>query len=212
MSLARVKTVTKSLKPYECGKCKTELPKGSAYRHYKIGFRSRFRHIRCMEPVCTPKASELESSKLSGVYAAQEDALASVEDASTLEEITGALESCAEAIREVATEYSDAAEAMGDAGYEMQEKADALESAADELESADIAEPDEEADCGDCGGTGRVINPEYDPELEDQEAGDEEVDCDACDGSGRVEVPEDERDLTEARDDASSALNDMEMP
>lgn len=209
MSVARVKTVTRSMKPYTCGKCGVELPKGSEYRWYKVGFRSRTRRIRCMSAQCTPRNSELDDSKMSGVWAALETAEDNIVAASSIDDLKEALESAAEEIRDVATEYSDAADAMGDAGYEMQEKADALEEAASELEGTSLSEPDEEIDCDDCEGTGQVDNPDYDPEDEESDEP-EFVDCETCEGSGRVEA--EQPDIEEARGEATDAVNAFEVP
>jgi hypothetical protein len=170
MSQARIQYSTfagRLGKTIKCGKCGRDIPKGERYRWYKVGFRSRYKNIRCYRSECTPRSSELESSLMAGVYSAiegAEDALAALDagepedDASSIAE---AVTDAADGVREVADQYSEAADAMGDAGYDMQEKADEIGSAADELEgySAGDDEPDldqcdneahdlEEADAG----------------------------------------------------------------
>lgn len=149
--MARVTTVTKSMKDLVCGRCGEALPKGGAYRWAKPGFRTRTRLIRCTKPECSFRQSELTTSKLSEVYAAQEDALDEIEAAEDVEGLESALTDAADRAREVAQEYRDAAEAMGDAGAEMEERADELDSWADELEAVqfDDPPPEEEGDLED---------------------------------------------------------------
>lgn len=192
MSLARV-TTQRAAKPYECDRCRAPIAKGETYRAFKVGFRSRHRYIRCSKAECTPRDSELESSKLAGVYSAIESGHDDVDAATSLEDITAALEATAEEIRSVASEYTEAADAMGEAGYEMTEKADTLESSADTLESTSLSDPEE---CDRCNGTGELVNPRRD----------EAVECPFCVGGFVAES------LQVARDEAHDALNDVEMP
>jgi rubredoxin/DNA-directed RNA polymerase subunit RPC12/RpoP len=134
----RVNHVDKSNKDQgKCGKCGTELPKGSAYRWAKGRYTSR--KVRCTGPNCGFRPSDLTESKMSGVYAAQEsleDFLGQWSAADGLEPVQSACSEAAEAIREVSEEYATAAEAMSGAGEEMQSKADELESWASDIESA----------------------------------------------------------------------------
>lgn len=184
-----------------CGNCRRPIEKGDQYRWFKVGFRARYKNIRCMRSECTPRASALESSKMADVYSAIEsaedalDALANGDPEENNSSINEAVQSAAEGIRAVADEYREAAEAMGDAGYEMEEKADALEQAADELESweSSESEPDLDHESHDTG----------DPDLLPSDV--DEVDCDEC---------------TEARqtwwdeqvEEGRSALSDVELP
>src|SRR5690606_24453265 len=118
------------------------------------------------KPECTFRQSELTTSKMAGVYAAQEDAADSIAQAETIEDLKFIAEETAERIREVAQEYADAADAMGGAGEEMWERADLLESAADEIDCFDFDEFEEvECTCGgegdelcECGGTGTIAD------------------------------------------------------
>ncbi len=150
--MARVTTVQKSMKELTCGRCRTVLPKGSAYRWAKPGFRSRTRLIRCMASACSFWSSELTTSKLAEVYAAQEDALEAIDGAETIEDLEGILTDAAERAQAVAEEYREAAEAMGEAGYEMEERADEIDGWADTLtdvqfeELPEVDEVDEEAE------------------------------------------------------------------
>ena len=139
----RVNHVNKSNKDQgKCGKCRAELPKGSAYLWAKGRYTSR--KVRCTSPNCRFRPSDLTESKMSSVYAAQEE----LEDfmgqwnGEDLSEVQSACESCGEAIREVSQEYADAAEAMSGAGSEMQEKADNLDQWASDIEDAGN-QPDE---------------------------------------------------------------------
>ncbi len=140
--MARVTTVQKSLKDQVCGRCQAALPKGSAYQWAKPGFRSRTRLIRCL--ACPFRQSELTTSKLAEVYAAQEDALEEVNVAEDTEAMESALSDAADRVREVAEEYREAAEAMGDAGAEMEERADQLEEYADALGDVQFEDAPEE--------------------------------------------------------------------
>jgi hypothetical protein len=144
MSVARVQVVKAARKDQgACERCRTPLPKGSIYRWYTVGFRSRYVHKRCMKPECTPRMSELESSKMADVYSAQEsfeDGLSALENGdpgenSTVQEL---LDDFSSAVSDTAGEYREADDAIGGGGYtESGEKADALESAADELGNFD---------------------------------------------------------------------------
>jgi hypothetical protein len=156
--VARITVVGKAAKPAgPCGRCDKQIEKGDPYRHATPGFRGR-RLVRCMEPACAIRQSELTTSKMAGVYAAQEDAEEALNDVDGAEAIQQILSDCADACREVAGEYAEAAEAMGGAGEEMQERADEIESYCDELENMDLSELE---DCGE---------PEDAPEDASEEA------------------------------------------
>lgn len=177
----------------KCGSCGREIAKGEQYRWFKVGFRARFKNIRCIARVCDPKPSQLESSALADVYAAIEDASATLdslaggdpeEDSSS---ITDSMAQAADAIRDVASAYSEAAEAMGAAGEESQEKADTLESAADEIEGFDAEDrptPDHDG--------------EHDPDVEQD-------DCEEC----RSEI---EDWWNNQIDEARGLLEGVELP
>jgi phage FluMu protein Com len=145
MSVARVQTskfAARKGATLRCGKCGKQIAKGEGYLWFKVGFRSRYKQVRCQTVGCYPTASERESSKMAGVYAAQESAAASIAEAalgddpaSFVDDLRSTLESAADDWRSVAEEYRDAAEAMGSygAGANMDETANSIEYAADEL-------------------------------------------------------------------------------
>lgn len=166
MSIARVHRVKRSRKEQRCTAIACEnpvIPVGSEYLWFAVGYRGRkqARHVDHY-----PRQSELESSALSAVYAAVEDAAdairAIVPDRETAESLPDDIEAILgeveEAAEEVADQYREAAEAMGEAGYEMEERADAVSEAGSEATGWSAEEDvvcDEHADDG------------YDPDCED---------------------------------------------
>jgi hypothetical protein len=230
MSIARVTTVTKSLKPYTCGKCREELPKGSTYRWYKVGFRTRYRSIRCMKPECTPRNSELDGSKMATVWDAQESFEDALSSAGCKSDIESALEEYAGAVREVGEEYREAG--TDDNGTEWSpdsiERADTLESAADEIESIDLSdvelkkqcvdcEGETEIECETCSGEGQLEDPENEGETLDCDAcsGTGKIDCSACDGEGTVDADDNDEPDDEAMEqlrDAARAALEVDLP
>lgn len=139
MSLAKVKTVQKSRQDQgKCERCAEELPAGSAYRWFVVGFRSKYKHKRCMKAKCTPRQSERESSSLSEIYAANEsweDSVASVDD---IDDVAAAWESVQGTYREYADNARAAADAWEHGNSQLEERADQAEQAADELEGHEI--------------------------------------------------------------------------
>lgn len=147
MSVARVqisKFAARKGATLRCGKCGKEITRGARYYWYKVGFRSRYKQVRCYgSPSCFPAASERESSKMAGVYAAQETAASSIAEAtfgddpaSFIDDLRSTLESAADDWRSVADEYREAAEASPTGyvfGVDYTEIADSIEYAADEL-------------------------------------------------------------------------------
>lgn len=142
----------------KCGKCGEPIEKGQSYRWFKVGFRSRTKYIRCWKSGCTPKQSEMTTSKMAGVYAAIEDATANLEALRGSHEedtssIKSELESAAQSIREVADEYREAAEASPTGlvfGEDLNERADAVEAGADEIENWDAEEDEPDLDNAYC--------------------------------------------------------------
>ena len=181
--MARVKYVEHSRDERTCERCGDTIPKGGGYRSFKVGFRSRFKHVRCMKPECSPRQSEMTASKMAGVYAAiegAEDELAALEQGGPEEDasnVTSALDTAAEGIEEVAQEYREA-NAASPTGYvfgeDLNERADEISSAADELQgwqpSAD--EPDYDS----CDNE----DHEEPDEGEDREVVERGTNCDSC--------------------------------
>lgn len=213
MSLAKITAVTKSMKPNTCEKCKTDLPKGSAYRWYSVGFRSKHKHIRCMESACTPRDSERESSLLSEVYAARENAEDQIANASDSDELKTIVEEYAEAVREVASQYEEAMTSDSGTVFNTtaEERYEALDSAADDIDSAGgdiddarmectVCEGEGEVPCDDCNGTGKPTEADDAP------------DCPTCSGTGKVECDEEDcedgqiPDIDAMRDTATEAI------
>lgn len=145
MATAQLKTVQRAAKDQgECSKCHEPLPKGCAYRYYRPGFRSRVKIRVCMKTECTPRQSELDSSKLSDALAAIESARDEIEAAETVEAVREALETCAGAINDVAQEYEDAIEAAPMLEDQLRDKIGQLEDFSSELEGIDLEdEPDQ---------------------------------------------------------------------
>lgn len=111
MSIAKINHVQAARKTQgTCGKCQTPINIGDPYRWYKVGFRARFKHVRCTSSACMPRPSELESSRISEVYAAQEDAQDRIEGAETVAEMNEAISDLQDAIEQLAEEYRDASE------------------------------------------------------------------------------------------------------
>lgn len=171
MSIARVQTskfAARLGQVIKCGKCGDPIVKGHTYRWYKVGFRSRTRHIRCMKPTCTPRASELDSSLMSGVWGGQEaagdalDALEAGDPEDDSSNVNHAVQDYGVALTDVGEQYRDAADAMGSAGEEMGEKADTLADSGADLD--DWTASTEEPDFDDC------ENEEHATERSDGEA------------------------------------------
>ena len=196
MSIAKVEYTKKARKDQgKCEKCGTPLPVGSAYRYFYVGFRSNWKHVRCMAAACAPKQSELESSKLAQVYAAMEDFEENLDGYSDWDEIQSGLADLAQSVRDVAEEYREASEdENGNVFNTMaEERAEALDSAADEFEDIDV---EDEAECETCEGNGEV-------EAHDEDGSDIMVECPDCDGTGH--------DIEAMREAARSAIYDVDL-
>lgn len=235
MSIARVAYITKSQKQYKCEKCGAEIAKGQPYRRFKVGFRSNFNHYRCMKSECTPTRGQLDNSKMSSVWDAQDEFERALNDATSRDDIMEALSTYAEALREVGSEYTEASINPNTGAVfstDNEERGETLDQAADEVENIDIEELDIEAEdcdecdgtgeqpCADCDGSGQVETGEHDEDDEDVMEtcgtcnGDGTVDCSRsiCDG-GQVAVSAEatEERLNEMRDAAREAL-EVELP
>jgi hypothetical protein len=197
----RIKVADKS-KPLpndKCGKCGDEILPGMPYRWWTVGFRSSYVSRRCMKSTCSPKQSELESSQLSELWAAQEDAEDALNAMDTVRSVTDAedavqdiLNNVAEVADDLASRYREADEAFGGGGAtESGEKADNLEAVSSDLGSFSLNLSDPEG-CG---------------EEVDGETHDEPVEgCDDCEAN--VDAFTDEV-RTAAQDALSDALSNV---
>lgn len=156
MSQARVHTVTKAAKDQgKCEHCGAPLPKGGPYRWYSVGFRSHYKHKRCMLPKCTPTQADRESSLLAEIYTAQESASATLDSLSQsdptapddfVSQVRDAVTEVADAVDSVAQQYRDQDEAFGGSGStEAAERADTLEGASGDLQGWDPDRDEPEA-------------------------------------------------------------------
>ena len=149
-----VNDLTKPLPNRTCGKCNNEIKVGDPYRWVqpKSGPYGGIKRYRCMD--CpTWRQSELSSSKMAGVYAAQEqldDDLYNMNDVSDLE---GLRDDLADQIEAVADEYDESAQNMVDGfGHEtsmsdeLVEKAEALREWAEEVRNTCLLYTSDAAD------------------------------------------------------------------
>lgn len=205
MSLAKIHTVTKARKDQgTCEKCHTPLPAGSAYRWFTVGFRSTFKHVRCTDYKCNPLASDLESSKIAAIYAAQEEAEDTIASAVLVDDMRDAIEAVRDAITEVAEEYREAStDDMGNVfNPDSEERADTLDAAAESLDwDPDMDEPEA------CSiHTENIItNPDADDAEDDKEDDDDR--SEECDCQERYDTW-----LDETRTSAIEKINDIELP
>lgn len=171
-----------------CGKCRAEITKGEQYRWFKVGFRSRYKNIRCMKSECAPRQSEMTASKMAGVYAAiegAEDALQALANGDPEDDTTSireAVTTAAEGFNEVADEYTEAGEMSPTGlvfGEDLNERADEIRDAASEIESFDPSE--DEADFDSCDAEEHVDLEDRDEEDSDEfwDRGDTEQ-CESC--------------------------------
>lgn len=207
MSQARIYTTKKVQKDWVCGKCREPIRKGIDGRiSFAVGFRGR-EQTRCTKPECRPTRSELESSAVGQIFDVIDGY--DISTFTTADDFTEARDAIVEAINEVAGEYES--NEMYEINYDLQERVSTLEGAASELESwepeNEQPDEDEEQDCDDCDGTGKV-ECEHDDEDESHED-----ECETCSGTGRVDAEDSlEAWLDETRESFESAVNDMELP
>jgi hypothetical protein len=147
MSTAKIKFVGKAQKdPGKCEKCGKELFKGDPYRWFKVGFRSRHKHVRCTDTQCMPKPSELESTSLSNIMAAFEAYEAkpvSGSDENWAEDLKGAVEEIQAAFEDYCSEKSEALDGWPNGNSQFEE---AFERASAMRDAAEQVEVDEEAE------------------------------------------------------------------
>lgn len=134
MSVARVNTVNKAAKDQgTCGRCGKPLPKGEPYLWYTVGFRSDYKHKRCLDPACYPRESERDTSKYATVLAAIESFNDNIDSLTEIDEVEQAVQDVAEAIAEVRDEYQEALDAWENGNEQLQEKVDHYEEQESEL-------------------------------------------------------------------------------
>jgi hypothetical protein len=142
-----------------------------------------------MKPECTPKASSLDQSKMSGALSAQESALEGIDAATDVQGIRDALDDAVNGAQEVQSEYEEALSTTPMLEEQVQPLIDALESWVSEMESADLE--DIEAD---------EVRDEAHVDTSELSDG---HDCDACERQR-------ETLLEERKDTARDAVNALE--
>lgn len=135
MSTAKVNVVKKARQDQgKCENCGAELKAGDGYLWFTVGFRSNWKHKRCLRSECFPRPSERESSKFASVMAAQEDFDESVGGMYEVDEIEAAVQAVADALNELRDEYDEALGAWEYGNEQLQEKVDHYESQAYEVD------------------------------------------------------------------------------
>jgi hypothetical protein len=145
--MPKITTVDKARKsPGKCGGCGTDIGVGQPYRHWS--FRYGGKRVRCMEPGCAPRSSDLTSNdKLATLYAAVESAEDAIDawDGEEISDLEAILADCASEIRDVAEMYREIAsnieDGFGHATYQSEEaesNAEDLDSFADDVEGASL--------------------------------------------------------------------------
>lgn len=147
--MAKITNVTKARKAQgNCGRCGTPIAAGDPYRHASPGFRSR-KLVRCMKSTCYFRQSELTTSKLAGVYEANEtleEELAGLGSEDDVETVESYRDTAADAIEDVAEEYRTASSEWAggmNSNEEWDEKAEEVSSYAEEIRGIDVPDPDE---------------------------------------------------------------------
>lgn len=131
----RINQVQSARKEQTCGKCRNKIKRGDPYRWAKSRYGPKM--VRCTNPACGFRPTDLSSSKTAQIEEAIEDAQESIATADNLDDIKQYLQDVADIAREVGGEYREASDqwAQGQGHEEWTEKADACESFADDLES-----------------------------------------------------------------------------
>lgn len=190
-----------------CESCGKPIEAGMSYKWVQPrAFRGargtkRVRHEDC--PSWRP--SELSSSKMAAVMAAQESF--DDEDFASAEDIVSGVESVAETVREVAEEYRESAQNIEDGfqhetyqSQELNEKADELEGWADELEGFEA----DDVECQECS------YPE-DEHHEYEQGEDGHCLVEGCPWNDKQQVEDEHHeyveDLDTIRDNASELVN-----
>lgn len=239
--MARVFTAKKSTrgKKIQCGRCSIPIKPGESYYYFFKRFSRMARapkSIRCMQH--RPRQSELTTSKLSTVYAAQEAAEDSIAVAEEPDDIAQALRDCAQGVEDCRDEYQESLDNMpeglqqGSTGEEIQEKIDALDTYASSLEDAASeidgeSLDDETGECNTCKGeenlcpvcsgppsTCLVLTPSKDLAAlkkltKKDRAKHVEQTCSDCEGSGLGKAGDEK--LEELKEQAREAVGGLEL-
>lgn len=188
MSVAKLHRVQRAQKDQgKCGKCGEELPKGSPYLWFTVGFRSHFKHKRCLKAECEPRPSERESSSFATVLAAQEAFEDNIDTLEDKDDIADAVQEVAEAVTELAQQYEEALEMWPNGNSQIEELRDHYQSQQDEIEGWQFEGDDEPEPCD-----------------EHAEEGEPDEDCEACDEKKQEW-------LDEMREAAREVVNNIEQ-
>lgn len=177
---------TQPLPPRNCQKCGKTIEVGTPYKWTKIksGPYGGQMLVRCGAcPTWMP--SEMSTSKMAGIYAAQEQVDAT--DVESLEDLEALRDDVADQVESVGEEYEESAQNMEDGfghetsmSEELREKGESLKSWADDIRNVDFEDYDEEEQqCETCEGKGLVPDPDHDDADEDGE-----IQCEDCGGTG----------------------------
>jgi DNA repair ATPase RecN len=96
-----------------------------------------------MKPACTPTASDLDSSKMSEAYAAQEEALTAIDAATDFSGVQDAVDECVSRVNELIGEYEDTANEYPMTAEALGEKVDVLSDWVSAMEGYSPNEVDE---------------------------------------------------------------------
>lgn len=213
---------TQPLPPYNCGACSKPIEVGTPYKHVSLksgpyGGTTLRRHEGCPNW----KQSELTMSKMSGVYAAQEDFEDRIDDCNSVEDLEALRDDVAEQIKAVGEEYGESADNIEDGfghetyvSTELREKQEALEGWGDDIESVSF---DEVPDCETCDGRGHLAADS--PGLDMESLTDEqktllddtgEIDCEDCEQTGKAVEGSEQFDewLDEQRESLRTVVDD----
>lgn len=146
--MPRVNSVKKCRKtPGKCSRCAHKIKKGEPYIWWKFNFGAKY--VRCAEPSCYPKPSDLTRSEFWGRMGdLQQEGF----EGTTYEELRDRRETVMDALNEIADDCEEKFNNMpqslqdGDTGQLLQERADACRDCVTELEDIDLPEeepPDE---------------------------------------------------------------------
>ena len=172
----------------KCDKCGNEIKPGDPYKWAKVksgpyGGRMLVRCGTCP----TWKPSEMSSSKMAGIYAAQERADEEAASCESVDDLEALRDELADDIEAVGDEYEESAQNMEDGfghetsmSEELRQKAEDIKSWADDIRNVEFDDYDgEEQECETCGGEGELDDPDH-----DDADGRGKIKCEDCDGTG----------------------------